>query len=171
MSVTTKTRPARRKLIPAAAIIAVVALSAGTGSAVAAKMITGADIKNNSVSGKDIKNGSLATKDLNKAAKGKLNKPALPGYEINSATKTIVSSSNDVSYADCSDGKVAIGGGAEWDFYDAQVYLVDSQPAMRIGEFYSQPENDLADSWRAMVRNTGGSDRELTVYVICADPS
>ena len=99
---TTRTTPrtTARKAGTVVGLLAAVALTAGIPPlAVAAKMITGADIKNNSVTGKDIKNGSLATKDLDAATKGKLNKPALPGYEVVSSTKTIISSTVDTVYA------------------------------------------------------------------------
>jgi hypothetical protein len=58
-----------------AIVVALVALFvAGTGTAVAAKLITGKDIKDNPVTSKDIKNGPLKPKDLNGKVKAKLNR-------------------------------------------------------------------------------------------------
>ncbi len=38
-------------------------------------------------------------------------------------------------------------------------------------EIFDVPDSDLANAWRASVRSTSPQDHDVTIYVICADPS
>ncbi len=54
---------------PAIAIIAAIALMAGTGGAVAGSLVTSAKIKDGTIQSIDVKNGTLQSRDISKAAR------------------------------------------------------------------------------------------------------
>ncbi|WP_341926422.1 hypothetical protein [Nocardioides psychrotolerans] len=170
-----------RRLAPALAVTAVVALSAGTGSAVAAKLITGADIKNNSVTTSDIKNGTLQAKDvkstslneskLSGAVRAKLNAPSVNGYEVKTATVELASASAGTVFVACTTGKVAVGGGGSFETTDFDAILQESLPQKVIGDFFAPAEAGFADAWAVTGTHNGLDPVDLTAYVICVDPS
>ena len=176
-TITTSTR----RFAPVVGVAAVIALSAGTGSAVAAKMITGADIKNNTVTSGDIKNGSLKGKDvknkslaeakLSAAAKFKLNATTTKGYEVRTSTTTLPTAGDGTAYVACTTGKVAVGGGGSFETTEFDAMIQGSAPQRVIGDFFAPAKPDFADGWSVTGMHNGLDPVDLSVYVICVDPS
>lgn len=177
----TTMKTSTRRFAPALAVAAVIALSAGTGTAVAAKMITGADIKNNTVTSSDIKNGTLKGKDVkNKslaesrfsgAVKSKLNATTTKGYEVKTSTTRLSTASDGTAYVACTTGKVAVGGGGSFETTEFDAIIQGSAPQRVIGDFFAPAEADFADGWAVTGLHNGLDPVDLTVYVICVDPS
>lgn len=172
------------RLVPALALSAIVIGSAGAGSAVAAKMVTGKDIKNNTVasvdvknsslSGKDVKNNALQEVDLAPGVKGKLNKPTLNGYEIKKSSVLVPTTGSGQAYVFCSPGKVAVGGGAEWDVnaLEAGAVTQQSYPGKDFGDLFAPLEDgDVATAWTVVGEANNLDALNLTAYVICVNPS
>ncbi|MCW2812605.1 MAG: hypothetical protein JWN84_60 [Nocardioides sp.] len=177
----TATRTTR--LVPALVLSVAVIGSATAGSAVAAKMITGADIKNgtvasvdvknSSLTGKDLKTGSVGESDLGAGVRGKLNEPDLGGYEVKRVVAEADAGSLTSHFVACTPGKLAIGGGADLKNDEELVRVVDSAPY----DFYdgvaqfAPPADDHADAWGVTVNNGLANLEQVTVYVVCVDPS
>ena len=181
MNITTKLNA--RRIAPAlavAAVAAVVAMSAGTGSAVAAKMITGADIKNNSVTtsdiknrtltGQDIKGKSLAESKLSPSVTSKLNAPSVKGYEVKTATTTLGTASAGTAFVACSPGKIAVGGGGSFETTEFDANIQESKPQKVIGDFFAEPTGGFSDAWAVTGDHNGLDPVDLTAYVICVNP-
>ncbi len=160
--------------VPALLLSVVVLIMAIAGTATAAKLITGKDIANGTVSSKDVKDGSLGEKDLKGKVKAKLNAPAVSGYEVVSETTLIGSGSQDTAFAPCSAGKVVVSAGYTWsnDQQDNAVYSSVPQKVIR-GDalLYAPADPGFADGWKLEVENFGLDPQDLTLTVICVDPS
>lgn len=181
MNTTTKTRVSR--LAPAALIAAVALVGAGTGSAVAAKMITGADIKNNTVASADLKNNNVASadlknggvkeKDLAAGVKSKLN-TTLPGYEVKFETVEMPTTAQGSVHVACTPGKIAIAGGGNWEdvaVTDTSAVIQESHPSKQIGEFFADLEaGDVPTAWTVTGQANNLDPVDLTAYVICVNP-
>ena len=133
--------------------------------------MTGKDIKNGSVLGKDLKGSTVAENKLANGVKAKLNGPSVVGYEVRSTTISIGTASADTAFIACSAGKVAVGGGGSFATTENDAVIQESAPAKTIGEFFSTPDEDLADAWRVTGEHNGLDPVDFTGYVICVDPS
>lgn len=187
---TTTTRSLGPLALIAAAVLLVVAMA---GSATAAALITGKDVKNGSLTGKDVKNsslagtdvkngsltgqdvkdGTLAEADLAAGVKAKLNAPAVAGYEIVTQTSQVPSDSEGTTYVACSAGKLAVGGGG--DFEDEITSAIRGSKPMKAirGDaiLFDDADAGFADAWAVTGHNGAIELRDLTAYVICVDPS
>lgn len=176
----------------AAAVLLVVAMA---GSATAAALITGKDVKNGSLTGKDIKNGSVAAADVKNNLTGtdvkdgslaeadlapgvtaKLNatQSRVAGYEVVTATSQVESDSEGTTYVACTAGKVAVGGGGDFEDDDLASAIRGTKPMKAIrGDaiLYDAATPGLADAWGVTGYNGSIDLRDLTVYAICVDPS
>lgn len=163
------------------------------GSATAAKLITGKDIKNNSVASADIKNSTVKAKDVKDGAltgkdvkaatidetrlaadvRTKLNAAALHGYEVVSDSTTVSAGTFDTVYAHCPEGKVAVGGSAEFATPATNLVVTGSGPReyLEPSALYAPATVDHADAWAATVDNPTINLENVTVAVLCADPS
>lgn len=161
----------RKSTIPALLIAAVLLLVGLAGTATAAKLITGKQIKNNTVTTQDIKNGTLSQKDLNGAVKGKLNKPAVVGYEVVTETVSVPTAGQSTVFVACSAGKLAVGGGADWASTETSQVIVESAPQKQIGEFFDAPGSDPATAWKVTGEHNSLDATDLHAYVICVSPN
>lgn len=176
----TTSHPVIRRLAPAVGLVAVVTLAAGTGSAVAAKMITGADIENNTVTtrdiknsslkGKDVKAGSLAESKLAASVTSKLNAPSIAGFEVVSETVELGTASGGTVFVACTPGKIALAGGASFETTEFDAVIQESVPQKTIGEFFAPVGDGVANAWAITGTHNGLDPVDLTGYAICVDP-
>lgn len=191
---TSKTQRLSGISVPALVLSVVVLIVAMAGSATAARLITGKDIKdntvtsadlknksvkssdllNNGVKGKDVRDGTLGMADLDASVQGKLNAPAVSGYEVVTDSVLFGSGSQDTVYLACSAGKVVLTGGYSWEDASVPTTVFRSSPAKVIrGDalLWADPEPGFADGWVVEGENGGLDPQHLTGYIVCVDPS
>ena len=169
---TTKTRRFT-KTVPTLILALAVLVVGLAGTATAAKLITGKQIKNSTITQADVKNGSLKEADLKPGVKAKLNAPYVKAYEVVKETIQVGSGSQDTVYVACTAGKVAVGGGSEWEDTSVETLIISSLPQRVIrGDalLFAPPEPGFADGWKVEARHNGLDPQGLTAYVICVDP-
>ncbi len=176
-STTTTRRFTQRRLsgaVPALFLALAVLIVGIAGTATAAKLITGKQVKNETLTHKDVKNGTLKEKDLKPGVKAKLNAPNVSGYEVVTETILVGSGSQDTAFVPCTAGKVAMGGGGQWEDTSVETVTISSLPQRVIrGDalLYAEPEPGFADGWKVEARHNGLDPQNLTAYVICVDPA
>jgi len=161
------------KSVPALLLALAVLVIGVAGTATAAKLITGKQVKNESLTHKDVKNGSLKEADLKPGVKAKLNAPNVKGYEVVTETVLVGSGSQETAYVPCTAGKVAMGGGGEWEDTSVETVTISSLPQRVIrGDalLYAAPESGFADGWKVEARHNGLNPQNLTAFVICVKP-
>lgn len=150
-----------RRTAPAAALLAGVALLAGTGGAVAGGMITGAQIKNGTVTGADVKNLSLTTQDLRSgtllasdlrpSAQEELQ--AVSGWRVvSSTTGPLANGANGTRQATCPEDTKVIGTAAYWSVSRVAPQVVIANNGQSITAYST---------------NTSGASDTMYVQAVC----
>lgn len=148
----------------------------GTGnSEVERQSIGGGNIAAGSVSSNEIKNASIVENDLSPAVRGQLDEAGLPGYEVDGFYKNLPADGKfHKIYAECEEGKHAIGGGFSTEFTrnaDTTV-VVGSHPSTKPEHFEviaNDPEGSVrTTAWVVVAKNTSEQDYNIRPWVVCA---
>ncbi|MCX6398883.1 MAG: hypothetical protein NTX33_02990 [Propionibacteriales bacterium] len=131
-------------------IVAVVAVAAGSGGAVAGALITGAQIKDGTVASVDLKNDSVTTTDMTIATRRlfrTIGKPTI----VSTSEQDVAPGSTGSIQATCPAGTVGVSGSGGWFNGAAAVIYPDA----------------TAKNWYAYGENTQGTTDSLYLTVIC----
>ncbi|GAA4673299.1 hypothetical protein [Nocardioides nanhaiensis] len=150
-----------RRTTPAVALMAGIALLAGTGGAVAGGMITGAQIKNGTVTGADVKNLSLTTQDLRSgtllasdlrpSAQEELQ--AVSAWRVvSSTTGPLTNNTNANRTATCPEGTKVLGTAAYWSVSRVAPQVVIANDGQSITAYST---------------NTSGGNDTMYVQAVC----
>lgn len=161
--------------------------------------IGGEDIRNESIYSQDIANGQVKMGELNQAVidhintavkgeKGDQGEPGatgatgadgddgVAGYEADGFYRQLDGSTGvQKIYAECADGKVAVGGGfsPEDGFTHEGVTVIASRPSVAEGHFEvieGDPEGSVRSmAWELWFVNESGDPRNVRPWVVCAE--
>jgi len=120
LTLTTMTKLPRSA--PAIAVIAAIALTAGTGGAVASHLITSSDIQDGTIRSVDVQNGTLTNADLSAATKASLQ--GISGYQILQASKPVAANTATNIALVCPTGKKMLSGSGHWKLSNEAVQFV-----------------------------------------------
>jgi hypothetical protein len=155
-----------------------------TGADVKSNSLSGSDVKNSSITASDVKNGSLLAADfqagqLPAGPQGPAGPAGPAGPQGPAGATNVVSRRSDILVpggnatrelvAKCQPGEVAVGGGANITGAINAVGGVISSEPLKADE--THPANgEPAGAWRAIALNNGVLPREMSVFVLCAQP-
>ncbi|CAM3282385.1 hypothetical protein NODU109028_09080 [Nocardioides dubius] len=123
---------------PSLALIAVVALFAGSGGAVAGSMITGKQIKDNTVTSKDIKNGSLQGADLSPKAVKRFAQGVV-GFQLIRKEANVAAGQPGHLLAECPTGTKPVSVTGHWASSSQGVQALFSLSEPQKGAVYAVP--------------------------------
>lgn len=151
---------------PVIALVAVVALLAASGGAVAASLITSARIQDNTIRSRDVRNGTLKLADISSAAQSALQGPGSPWAMVNAAG-TLVYNGGAVSSTLNSTGVYTVTFDHDVSFCGSLAVSIDNPAIMSTatGPRYGGPGTDIrvyVEDAAGLATNTG-----LAVAVFC----
>ena len=153
--------------------------------------VRSADIARGGVTSSDVRDGSLLAGDLAAGQlpagaqgprgetgpagpKGDPGAPGAPGAAgatnvvVRTAEATLDGNSAGIGYAHCQPGERATGGGGEVFGVNNGSYILKSLPGVTPGGFAGPGQTPT--SWFVRAYNAEASNRQLTIFVVCAAP-
>ncbi|MPZ95270.1 MAG: hypothetical protein GEU96_10260 [Propionibacteriales bacterium] len=135
--------------------------------------IGGEDIRNESIYSQDIKDGEVKPGEIADYVEAQF---GAQGYEADGLYKQLTASEEvQAVYAECAEGKVAVGGGfsPEDGFTHEGVTVIASRPSVADGHF-TVIEGDAEGSvrstaWELWFVNESGDPRNVRPWVVCAE--